>query len=96
MVVPWWEYGKNRFYGCWMPLKDHEAAWIGTRDRLPTKGDADPMNCVMGLTREEETVVTGYHQMEDRQRFTHWRPLPHPPEDAEVLREQKKVRSYSQ
>jgi hypothetical protein len=64
--------------------------WISVKDRLPEEDDyyllANETNVFTDFVFEQEIFLRGkaaYYNIEKRSghRFTHWMPLPEPPED---------------
>ncbi len=87
VLVRWDQFPLNRFNVYWMHLSTlDEIPWIDAMERLPTKDDADKLNCVLVMDWQGEISVTGYHQFAWNKTLTHWRSLPPPPSDAKELR----------
>lgn len=86
MAVPRDKYHENRFYSHWRAMPAE--GWIDAETRLPTKQDSDVWGCV--LTRHEfyGFKVTGWHQFEWNDYYTHWMHTPEPPDDYIELRNQ--------
>ena len=72
----------NKFNAYWRELPYE---WVDPNDRLPGKGDADSLNCVLLIDKFGELRMTGWHQVKtDNAR--RWSPAPEPPADAAELR----------
>lgn len=55
--------------------------WISVDDRLPTKEDSDKYEHVLAITRDGRVRDWGYELVIfSSKKFTHWMPLPEPPE----------------
>lgn len=54
--------------------------WIDAKQRQPTKEDCDVFNCVLAYHIYNGSMVIGWHQVTPESMFTHWMPLPLPPE----------------
>lgn len=87
MLAPWNEFLNNSFHAYWMPLADDpHSTWINAAEKLPTKQDADALNCVLARSVHGENMVTGYHQFGLNRTLVLWKRLPDPPSDHRELR----------
>jgi hypothetical protein len=58
-----------------------QSEWISVKDRLPTKEDADKYEHVLAITRDGRVRDWWYELVIfSSKNFTHWMPLPAPPE----------------
>ena len=55
--------------------------WVPVSERLPTKDDADPNGCVLGLTKFGCNTVH-HKNLSTRTLVTHWRKLPEAPKEG--------------
>ena len=74
----------NRFMTHWREIDDE--AWISTRERKPTKEDADQYDCVISRNRWGDVAMAGWHRFEHETDLTHWQRTPPPPHDFRELR----------
>lgn len=83
------DFTKNAFHVYWMRFTDEMVEpWINAMEKLPTKEDADMMNCVLAKNRYEEVSITGYHQFHHNSALIAWKRLPTPPSDYRELRKE--------
>lgn len=62
-------------------LEGKQREWISVEDRLPTKEDADKYEHVLAITRDGRVRDWWYELVIfSSKNFTHWMPLPQPPE----------------
>lgn len=60
--------------------------WTSVLDKLPTREDGDAQGCVLVWHIYQGVMLTGYHQMRANRFYTHWQPVPLPPEEPRELR----------
>lgn len=87
MLVKLDDFANNPFYVYWMCII-HAAVnlWVKTRAQLPTKNDADEMNCIFAVDAYGDISITGYHQLKPDGGWLYWQGLPQPPSDYRELR----------
>lgn len=62
--------------------KKGNSSWISVADRLPTAEDANPNESVLAILKEDGFAKSWWYDIVVRhpKEFTHWMPLPEPPE----------------
>lgn len=60
---------------------DKTSEWISVKDRLPTKEDADEINCILAANKKFGWSGCCFSDFvsDNPTCFTHWMPLPEPP-----------------
>lgn len=75
----------NRFYTHWKALPGK--GWTDSAKRKPSAEDADIHGCVLAKKDDGSMKITGWHQFDHEESYTHWMPTPEGPESAKEYRD---------
>ena len=56
--------------------------WVPTKERLPTKEELDPADCVLAWHEQNGCMVVNHTLLLTNRYYTHWQVLPDRPKDG--------------
>lgn len=64
----------------------NQSAWTDSKRRLPTKADADELDCVIARNRWGDILMAGWHRFANEDSLVSWQAPPAPPDGYLELR----------